>query len=589
MSIRLALATMNPTVGDVVQNALVASERIVAAHGAGADLVVLPELCISGYPPKDLLQQQGFVEACVQEARGLAAVAPDLTVVLGTPARREGGGVANALLVLRGGAVVAEYHKRLLPTYDVFDEDRYFTPGDVPVVVDVSPRQASRGAQKHSTRVGLSICEDLWKGEDAGFASRYRGAPDPVAELVAAGARVLVSPSASPFVMGKGRRHRDILAAHARRHRIVVASVNQLGGNDELVFDGHAYVYAADGSLAASTPRFSGAMLIADVGVGGVSGADGVDGAGRADGLGGSREQEPEEVALVYRALTTGIRDYVVKNGFSKVLIGLSGGIDSALTAVLAAAALGAANVTGVAMPGPYSSEHSVTDARDLAARLGLACLTISIAGPMDGFRSVLDPALGAAGFSTLGAVLPDVTEENLQSRLRGTTLMTLSNRTGALVLTTGNKSELAVGYCTLYGDMNGGLAVLSDVSKQLVYVLSRWINTNHAKLGFASAPIPASTLEKPPSAELRPNQTDQDSLPPYEVLDRIIEAYIERRMSAAAIVAETGFEPAMVSRILRLIDRSEFKRAQAAVGLKVTSVAFGSGRRWPIAQRWVP
>jgi NAD+ synthase/NAD+ synthase (glutamine-hydrolysing) len=595
MTLRLALATMNPTVGDVRANAAVALERVRSAAEAGADLVVLPELCISGYPPKDLLLQQRFLGECVTAAHELARNVhamtrnQEITVIVGLPLPARARGIANSLIALRASASVGRYDKRLLPTYDVFDEDRYFTPGTNPVVIDVTPRGGHAGIAP--VRVGLSICEDLWKGEDAGFSSRYVGAADPVAELVEAGAQVLVSPSASPFVLGKGGRHRDILARHASRHRIFVASVNQLGGNDELVFDGHAYVYGPDGSLAAASRRFSGDLLIADLHPTGPRDPKPPEAGLVPDVTPITPSVAPDEpeMALLFAALTAGVRDYLAKNGFSKVLIGLSGGIDSALTAVIAVAALGPANVTGVSMPGPYSSDHSVTDAIDLAKRLGITCLSMPIGGAMEGFRATIDPGFERAGLFKLGERLPDLTEENLQSRLRGTMLMALSNRTGALVLTTGNKSELAVGYCTLYGDMNGGLAVLSDVSKQLVYALSRWINEAHATLGFATPPIPASTLDKPPSAELRPDQKDQDSLPPYDVLDRIITAYVEDRKSASSIVQETGYDAALVARILRLIDRSEFKRAQAAVGLKVTTVAFGSGRRWPIAQRWTP
>ncbi|MFA6044706.1 MAG: NAD+ synthase [Phycisphaerales bacterium] len=582
---RITLAPINPTVGDVSGNAALAAHAIDAAKAAGSHVVVLPELCISGYPPKDLLLERGFIEACEAAGRKLGEQhSQGLTIIFGCPLAAPGGSCTNSLLVYRDGTRLARYDKRLLPTYDVFDEDRYFTPGHTPVVID---------------GLGLAICEDLWRGEDAGFASRYSGSPDPVAEAVRAGAKILLSPSASPFVLGKGQKHRDILAAHARTHRIPVLSVNQLGGNDELVFDGHAYAFAPDGSLACESVLFSGNPLTIEVD------ADPLTpelrlceapGSSTQTPPGPSRTQvrrqgdtTPSDDALLFHALTLGVRDYLAKTGFASALIGLSGGIDSALTAVIAAAAIGATNVLGVAMPSHYSSTHSVEDAQDLARRLGVRCILAPIAPGVTGSASIADAAFHQLGEKCLGATLPDIAEENLQSRIRGTLLMTLSNRTGAIVLTTGNKSELAVGYCTLYGDMNGGLAVLSDVTKQWVYRLSRWINANATTLGFATPPIPQRTIDKPPSAELRPNQTDQDSLPPYDVLDEIIERRVNARQSPAEIVAATGFDTGVVARITRLISLAEYKRKQAAIGLKVTTVAFGSGRRMPIAQRWKP
>jgi NAD+ synthase/NAD+ synthase (glutamine-hydrolysing) len=418
------------------------------------------------------------------------------------------------------------------------------------------------------------VCEDLWKGLEAGFADQHKNDPDPVEAIARLGCDLLINPSASPFALGKGARHRELLRRHATAHGFYVAAVNQIGANDELIFDGHAAVYDPQGRLIAAGPGFTEHTLIVEIPSAGDATAS--------DPL----LTAPDEQHL-FAALSMGIGDYLHKVGFSRAIIGLSGGIDSALTAVLAADALGPANVTGVAMPGPYSSEHSVTDAIDLAKRLGVNCLTIPIAEPFAGATSALDPAFAALNLSAIGASRPDLAEENLQSRLRGTLLMALSNRSGAVVLNTGNKSEFAVGYCTLYGDMNGALAVLSDVTKQQVYRLSRWINDNCASLGFARPPIPESTITKPPSAELAPDQKDEDSLPPYDVLDEVIERYVERRQSVSRIVREAGFDPAVVARIVRMIDMSEYKRKQAAIGLKVTSVAFGSGRRWPIAQRW--
>jgi NAD+ synthase/NAD+ synthase (glutamine-hydrolysing) len=520
---RIALAQTNPTVGDIEGNALLIAARIRTAAAAGVELVVLPELAVCGYPPKDLLLQEGFVEACAAaakrigegETRGIAAV---FGVPMGGGA---GGRICNSLVAYRDGKLIARYDKRLLPTYDVFDEDRYFVPGDRAVAV------ACSGAWK----AGLSVCEDLWKGEDAGFAQRYVDAADPVPELIAAGANLIVNPSASPFVLGKGQKHRAILSGHAKKHSCYVAAVNQVGGNDDLIFDGHAAVYGPDGELVAAAKGFEEHVLIVDLPT-----APGVKMKNVSDPLLGASREE-----LLFKALVLGTRDYCRKTGFKTAVLGISGGIDSAVVAAIGVAALGEENVTGLVMPGVYSSEHSKTDAFELARRLHMRSATAAIDEPVAGFRGAIDPVFEMMGALRLGGKLPDLTEENVQSRARGTLLMTFSNRTGAIVLTTGNKSELAVGYCTLYGDMNGGLAVISDVTKLEVYALARWMNANHAKCGFRVPPIPESSITKAPSAELRPNQTDQDSLPPYEVLDQIVARYVEGRQSVSRIVEGNG------------------------------------------------
>lgn len=569
---RLALAQINPTVGDIAGNAASIAKWIAVAREAGAECVLFPELALCGYPPRDLLLQGGFLKACVDAAKDLGEKhSRGITLIFGTPLPVGGNpdaprGIANSLLVYRDGALLDYYDKRLLPTYDIFDEDRYFTPGARAVVVEVG-----------DTKVGLTICEDLWKGEDAGFASHYADAPDPVGEVVKAGARVILSASASPFVLGKSPRHRAILKKHAMNHGVFVASVNQVGGNDELIFDGHAAAFAPNGDLVAAGPGFEETITIVEMAATPTHVEDPV-----------ATTCDEEHL---FRALVLGVLDYCRKTGFKSALLGLSGGIDSAVTAALACAALGPANVLGVALPGPYSSEHSKADAYEVAKRLGMKCITVPIAPMFDGAVSTIDPALASIEATRLGERLPDLAEENLQSRLRGTILMALSNRTGAIVLTTGNKSELAVGYCTLYGDMNGGLAVLCDLTKNWVYRLARWMNDHAAGCGFPAAPIPVASIEKAPSAELRPNQTDQDSLPPYDVLDEILNRYVERRESAGEIIRQCagreGFDEATVRRIVRLTDLSEYKRKQAALGLKVTGVAFGSGRRMPIAQGW--
>jgi NAD+ synthetase len=557
--VKIALAQLNPTVGDIPGNVRLIEDAIARARDARADMVVVPELALCGYPPKDLLLRRGFVEACAAAARKLGESATaGITAVLGTPLPLEGGGTANSLVVYRDNAFVDYYDKRLLPTYDVFDEDRYFRAGARAVVVDVA-----------GARVGLAICEDFWHGEDAGVASRYAHAPDPVAAAVDAGAQIIVSASASPFVLGKHERHVAILRAHATRHRVPVCSVNQVGANDDLIFDGRACVVGPDGAVQVQARAFSRDLVVHEIGAAGP-----VAPAGEAE-------------AELVEALTVGVRDYFRKTGFARALVGLSGGIDSALTAAIAVRALGADCVQGVAMPGPYSSDHSRADAEELAGRLGVRLHAVAIDTVCDAARQAIDPLLGELGERPLGRTHPDLADQNLQSRARGIVLMTLANRLGALVLTTGNKSELAVGYCTLYGDMNGGLAVLSDVPKTLVFRAARYLNTHASAFGFGQPPIPERTITKAPSAELAPGQFDRDTLPPYDVLDAIVEGFVEFRESAETIAARTGFEADLVRRICRMIDRNEYKRKQYAVGLKVTAVAFGPGRRVPIARGW--
>ena len=561
-AVLLAMVQINPTVGDLDANRARIEDAIARARGAGAELIVLSELCVCGYPPRDLLLVDGFVERCAAVCDGIGAAHTDgVTLVLGSPILRGDGSIANAALCYQDGVRVAAHEKRLLPTYDVFDEDRYFEPGHEPTVIEHG-----------GVRIGLAICEDLWRADDAGFAARYAGEPDHLAQCVDRGAELIVVPSASPFVLGKIDAHRSIMRAHATRLSVPIAGVNQVGGNDDLVFAGRSCLIGASGAIHAAGRAFGEDLVVVDA-----FNASG----GAADPVGDEDERQLAE------ALTLGVRDYVTKCGFSDVCIGLSGGIDSALVAAIAVRALGPERVLGVSMPGRFSSRGSVDDARALADALGIRLVSVPIEPAFEGFRGVLDEGFDAIGERALGASLPDLTQENLQSRIRGTIMMGVSNRTGALVLTTGNKSEIAVGYCTLYGDMNGGLAVIADLPKSAVFGVSRHLNAHAKELGYRAAPIPENTLTKPPSAELAPDQLDSDTLPEYGVLDEIVERHIERLQSAARITEETGLDPGEVRRVCALIDRNEYKRHQMAVGLKLTSIAFGRGRRMPIAQRW--
>jgi NAD+ synthetase len=597
---RLALASINPTIGDLRANA----DRIInftrRAREAGADLVVFPELSLTGYPPKDLLLAPGFIADCAAIAREIGERhTQGITLVFGAPLPLNDSRtrLSNALLAYSDNEPITYYDKRLLPTYDVFDENRYFEPGDKPALIDVV-----------GVRVGLSICEDLWRGHDVGFAERYLKSPDPVAELItppdgSRGADLIINPSASPFVLGKSARHRELLRTHAVRHKVHIAAVNQVGGNDELIFDGQSCVFDPNGQLTASGETFREALTIVEIRARSVSEgqltasthdsravasspmhAAALTHAALSSAAPLSHASGSDDSALLFAALTLGIRDYCRKTGFRTAVLGLSGGIDSAVVAALACAALGPSNVTGLLMPSQYSSRGSIDDARELARRLGMAHTTIAIESAFHAFEHQLAPLFEGRS--------PDVTEENLQSRIRGTLLMAASNKFGHILLTTGNKSELAVGYCTLYGDMNGGLAVISDVLKMQVYALANWMNTHFAHLGIpglCEPPIPESSITKAPSAELRPNQTDQDSLPPYPILDEIIERYVEDRESPASILSAMKLDAPTLRRTIRLIDLAEYKRKQAPIGLKVTGVAFGSGRRMPIAQGYRP
>jgi NAD+ synthase (glutamine-hydrolysing) len=542
--LRIALLQINPTAGDLAGNAALIVDGVKRAGALGADLVVTPELALMGYLPRDLLMSRGFVRRSCEElgriARELKGSPPAL-VGLATPNPAEmGRPLFNSAVLLRDGQVGPDFHKTLLPTYDVFDEDRYFEPADEPGVLEIN-----------GWKLGISICEDVWNDRDFWKRRRYRH--DPIEQLTSRGAQAIVNLSASPFIVGKQLLRERMLGQMAAKYAVPLLITNQVGGNDDLVFDGRSAAFDERGCLFARARGFVEDLVLVDL----------------ESRTGTVAEDDFTDEAEIWNALTLGVRDYARKTGFAKVLLGLSGGIDSALTAAIAADALGPENVLGVMMPSVYSSEGSVTDSEELARNLGIKILTLGISPIMRAFDEALSPAFRGAA--------PDVTEENIQSRIRGALLMAISNKHGALLLTTGNKSEMSVGYCTLYGDMNGGLAVIADLPKMMVYRLCHWRNRRKSD-------IPDAILTKPPSAELRPNQTDQDSLPPYEVLDQILELHVEQSQSADEIVAQ-GFDEATVRRVLRLVRMAEFKRKQAAPVLKVTSRAFGTGWRMPIAR----
>ena len=545
---RIALVQLNTTVGDVDANVARVVARLPDARRLGAELVVFHELCISGYPPKDLVERPGFVRQCeagLERVREATRAHPGLGVIVGLPLPAAGGvgkGVANAAVLLRDGEVLHRQDKLLLPTYDVFDEARYFEPA-------VDTRPVAFGGES----LGISICEDAWNDPEL-----FRPRPyhlDPIEMLAQRGASVLINISASPFTVGKERFRAELVRSHARRHQRPFVFVNQVGGNDELVFDGRSLFVDARGELRAVLPAFAEALVVIDTS----APPPPVD------------YDIPSETDAIRDALVMGTRDYFAKCGFARAVVGLSGGIDSAVTLCIAVEALGAGHVVALAMPSPFSSPQSLADARALAANLGVRLGVVPIGEVMAEYDRALAPLFEGRP--------RDVTEENLQARIRGNLLMAWSNKFGHLVLSTGNKSELAVGYCTLYGDMSGGLAVISDVPKTSVYRLAELYNRDQQR-------IPASVIERAPSAELRPEQKDSDTLPPYEILDPILDHHIEEGLAVDEIVAR-GFDRTVVEWVTAAVRRNEYKRRQAAPGIKVTSKAFGAGRRFPIAARY--
>ncbi len=546
---RIALGQINTTVGDLAGNVALCVRFAREAAARGAEIVVFPELSVTGYPPRDLVEKRTFIGQSEAALHKLADATKDLplAVIAGYVGQSHiptGKQAMNSAAILRGGEILLRQDKILLPTYDVFDEARNFMPGEGQSLLAMGGEQ-----------LALTICEDAWN--DKQFWRHPLYTRDPVDELIRRGGTLSISINASPFHLGKRALRVEMFRAMALRHRIPFIVVNQVGGNDQVVFDGSSFVMDAQGNVIASAASFAEDLVIADL----------------ATGMGDQRASLPDDTEAVYEALVLGTRDYIGKCGFKKVLIGLSGGIDSSLTAAVAVDAVGRENVRGVAMPGPFSSDHSVRDARAMAERFGIEFDIVPITPGYEEMVRTLTPVFEGRK--------PDVAEENIQARLRGLTLMAMSNKFGAMVLTTGNKSEIAVGYCTLYGDMCGGLAVISDVPKTLVYGLSRIANKRHNNA------IPEAVFVKPPSAELRPDQKDSDSLPPYEVLDAILRLYVEEFRSAKEIAEELSLPLDLVKDVALKVDRNEYKRQQAAPGLKVTSKAFGMGRRFPVAQRY--
>jgi NAD+ synthase (glutamine-hydrolysing) len=543
--VKIALGQINPTIGDFPGNAAKIIAFADRAKSEGAGLILFPELSVCGYPPRDLVERASFVVHNREAAERIAAETRGIAVICGlvTPADADTGkSVMNSAALLTDGRIAFLQSKMLLPTYDVFDEMRNFAPARSQSLLPFCGKQ-----------MALTICEDAWN--DKHFWDRRLYTFDPVEALVQAGGNFVLNISASPFWAGKRELRREMLATIARNDRVPVAFVNQVGGNDSLVFDGSSMVLDRTGKVIAQGKSFEEDLIFFD-----------------SDALTGEmHEQIAGEEASIYGALVLGTRDYVRKCGFRQVIIGLSGGIDSALTAAIAVEAVGAENVIGVGMPGPYSSEGSISDAQKLAANLGIRFEILRVTDIFDSYTQTLREVFKGYG--------EDATEENIQSRIRGALLMALSNKFGALVLSTGNKSELGVGYCTLYGDMAGGLSVIADVPKTMVYRLSRHVNS-------LKPVIPQETVEKPPSAELRPGQRDSDSLPPYEVLDAILEDYVEESRSPEQIAREHGFDIGLVKSVVRMVERSEYKRQQAAPGIKISPKAFGYGRRFPIAAK---
>lgn len=539
---RVGLAQTNPLIGDFDGNVHKICREIERAKGARCDLVVFPELALVGYPPRDLLELSGFVSASRRYWPRLTEASRGIGVICGVVGENDGPGKPyhNTALFLGDGAIMAVYHKRLLPSYDVFDEERYFEPGQQAVWVAWA-----------GERVGITICEDMWNVAE--YLPRPLYHCDPVCELMAAHADVIVNISASPYHVGKSSWVEGLLKNHAVRSGAQLIYVNQVGGNDELVFQGHSMVWAPSGEQVASGADFKEDFVLYDT----------------RTRKGDCHASNLDNGSEATEALLLGLGDYAVKCGFSRALVGLSGGVDSAVVACLARLALGPENVLGVAMPGPYNAPESLSDAAELADRLGIQFTVLPIDDLFESSLRTLDPV-----FKDLAR---DVTEENLQARIRGLMLMALSNKFNRLLLSTGNKSEMAVGYCTLYGDMNGGLAVLGDVPKTMVYEIAHGLNERYRW-------IPDRILTRPPSAELRPDQKDQDTLPPYDVLDGILACYVEQRLPASEIVAR-GWDPELVHWVIRRVDQNEYKRWQAPPILRITTKAFGIGRRFPIAQ----
>jgi NAD+ synthase (glutamine-hydrolysing) len=553
--LRVALAQIDPTVGDVDGNAAKIAEWIARAHEEGAELTIFPELCLPGYPAEDLYLKRHFVEANRRAVAELARGVGEMVVLVGFAEPVEDGGdfrhAHNSLAVLSGGAVRTVYRKNRLPNYAVFDEQRYFVPGDGPATIEVG-----------SGKVGLTVCEDVW-------------VPGPPASSeAAAGASLIANPSGSPYHRGKGRERETMLVERAREYGAGFAFCNLVGGQDELVFDGHSFVVDSEGAVLARAAQFEEELLVCDV----------------PSPAPGHLAEPLSDLAEVYAALRLGLRDYVRKNGFRHVGVALSGGIDSALVALLAVDALGPEHVSCVVMPSPHSSPETQQDARNIAANLGTELIEIPIEAAMGEYENALAPSFAAGGGVNGEEPLPrdptrpsepDLAAENIQARIRGNMMMALSNKHGWLVLTTGNKSEMSVGYATLYGDMAGGFAAIKDVPKTLVYELVR-----HRNASAGRALIPASVLDRAPSAELRPDQLDSDSLPPYELLDGILEAYVEQDQGREEMIAG-GLPADVVDEVIRMVDRSEYKRRQAAPGIRITPKAFGRDRRLPITNRF--